>query len=126
MTQLCCIRFHVVLPEDQDEFERFAKAVRCERQPQGAMERLYVGAESTVRPAPPRLNRMGGLALAGLIPLPDELAAQADTDLTALGQAYASRHKVLANLLRHERHLEGRCTRPNASWNSHRVRMPAR
>jgi hypothetical protein len=94
----------VVLPEEQEEFDRFAAALREEWQPQGPLERFLL---DRIIHCAWRLKRVPRLETGVLTALRQkEAVVPAHDDSALLGRAYMEGTGVLANLSRHERQIE--------------------
>ena len=94
----------VVLPEEQEDFDRFAAAMREEWDPQGPLERFHM--DRMIQCAW-RLKRMTRMETGVILALRHEVAgASTRDDPAVLGRAYLKGNGVLASLSRHERHIE--------------------
>ena len=94
----------VVLPEEQEEFDRFAAALREEWDPQGPSERFHL--DQMIHCAW-RLKRATRMETGVLLALRQkEAGVPAPDDPALLGRAYIASDAVLRNLSRHERQIE--------------------
>lgn len=94
----------VVLPEEQEEFDRFAAALREEWDPQGPSERFHMDRIIHCAWRLKRVTRMESSVLLALCQ--KEVVFPAQDDPALLGRAYIEGNAVLTNLSRHERHIE--------------------
>jgi len=94
----------VVLPEEQEEFDRFAAALRHEWETDCPLERFYLDRMIHCAWRLKRAARMESSLLLAM--LQKESPAAAPDDQARLGRVYLEGHTVLAKLSRHERHLE--------------------
>ena len=94
----------VVLPEEQEEYDRFAAAMREEWAPQGPSDRLHL--DRMIHCAW-RLKRIARMESSVLLALRQKEAVAPDPgDPALLGRAYLEGNAVLASLSRHERQIE--------------------
>jgi hypothetical protein len=94
----------VVLPEEQEEFDRFAAALRDEWDPQSPLEHLYL--DRMIQCAW-RLKRTTPIETGVLLALVQQVAVTpVQNDPATLGRAYIKGNVVFASLSRHERHIE--------------------
>jgi hypothetical protein len=91
----------VVLPEEQEEFDRFAAALRYEWDPQFPLERFHL--ERMIHCAW-RLKRVSHLETSLLLDLCQKEGGRDDP--TTLGRAYIRGTVVFETLSRHERQIE--------------------
>lgn len=91
----------VVLPEEQEEFDRFAAALRYEWDPQCLLERFHL--ERMIHCAW-RLKRVSHLETSLLLDLCQKEGGRDDP--TTLGRAYIRGTVVFETLSRHERQIE--------------------
>ncbi len=92
----------VVLPGEQEEFERFAEALRCEWHPEGAQEQMHW---ERLLHCGWRLKRIPTMETSILLRLCQKQQSN-PTDETPLGPAYIEGIPMLNTLARHERQIE--------------------
>jgi len=94
----------VVLPEEQEEFDQFAAAMRYEWDPQSPLEQFYL---ERVIHCCWRLKRVTRMETSVFLALRQkEGVVSAQDDPAMLGRAYIEGHSVLTSLSRHERQIE--------------------
>jgi hypothetical protein len=94
----------VVLPEEQEEFDRFATAIRDEWATPSPLAQFHLDRMIHSAWRLKRVARMETSVLLALIQKEAEAPSQEDPAM--LGRAYLAGHGVLTNLARHERHIE--------------------
>jgi hypothetical protein len=93
----------VVLPEEQEEFARFAEALHCEWIPEGARERFHW---ERLLDCAWRLQRVARIETSVLLGMCRKEQESGPADDQILGQAYTRGFPVLNTLARHERQIE--------------------